>query len=148
MAPRPLSYVSDVRTKELQAAAREKVDPQYDYTTAGAVEIAKEQLRLFDQRVLPVDQAFAEGTTQEERNRLLAAALEGIPAQVRITLLGLTAEQWAAVRAEASRVLDATESVGAPRARCRGHPGPPDRPDGGRPHRRSAGRSPPRSSIP
>jgi membrane-associated HD superfamily phosphohydrolase len=30
VAPRPLSYVSDVRTKELQAAAREKVDPQYD----------------------------------------------------------------------------------------------------------------------
>ena len=111
VAPRPLSYVSDVRTKELQAAAREKVDPQYDYTTAGAVEIAKEQLRLFDQRVLPVDQAFADGTTQEERNRLLAAALEGIPAQVRITLLGLTSEQWAAVRAEASRVLDATESA-------------------------------------
>jgi len=111
VAPRPLSYVSDVRTKELQAAAREKVDPQYDYTTAGAVEIAKEQLRLFDQRVLPVDQAFADGTTQEERNRLLSAALEGIPAQVRITLLGLTPEQWAAVRAEASRVLDATESA-------------------------------------
>ena len=61
VAPRPLSYVSDVRTKELQAAAREAVDPQYDYTTAGAVEIAKEQLRLFDQRVLPVDQAFADG---------------------------------------------------------------------------------------
>ena len=140
--------MSDVRTKELQAAAREKVDPQYDYTTAGAVEIAKEQLRLFDQRVLPVDQAFAEGTTQEERNRLLAAALEGIPAQVRITLLGLTADQWAAVRAEASRVLDATESaelrdtvVADARARLTGQMAR-------RPDRRPSGRSPPRSSIP
>ena len=140
--------MSDVRTKELQAAAREKVDPQYDYTTAGAVEIAKEQLRLFDQRVLPVDQAFAEGTTQEERNRLLAAALEGIPAQVRITLLGLTSEQWAAVRAEASRVLDATESAELREPDGRGHPGPPDRPDGGRPRPTTSGRSPPRSSIP
>jgi membrane-associated HD superfamily phosphohydrolase len=111
LAPRPADYVSQVETSKLQTAARDGVDPQYDFTTQGGVEIAKEQLRLFDQRVQPIDQAFADGTSQEERNRLLAAALEGIPAQVRITLLGLTPEQWAAVRAEASRVLDATESA-------------------------------------
>jgi len=111
LAPRPADYVSQVETAKLQTAARDGVDPQYDFTTQGGVEIAKEQLRLFDQRVQPIDQAFADGTTQEERNRLLSASLEGIPAQVRITLLGLTPEQWAAVRAEASRVLDATESA-------------------------------------
>jgi putative nucleotidyltransferase with HDIG domain len=111
VAPRPADYVSQVRTTKLQTAARDAVDPQYDYTTQHGVEIAKEQLKLFDQRVQPIDQAFAEGTTQQEKSRLLAAALEGIPAQVRITLLGLTPEQWAAVRAEASRVLDATESA-------------------------------------
>jgi putative nucleotidyltransferase with HDIG domain len=111
LAPRPADYVSQVETAKLQTAARDAVDPQYDFTTQGGVEIAKEQLRLFDQRVQPIDQAFADGTTQEERNRLLSASLEGIPAQVRITLLGLTPEQWAAVRAEASRVLDATESA-------------------------------------
>jgi putative nucleotidyltransferase with HDIG domain len=111
LAPRPADYVSDVRTKKLQAAARDAVEPQYDYTTQGAIGIAKEQLKLFDQRVQPIDQGFAEGTSQEEKSRLLSAALEGIPAQVRITMLGLTPEQWAAVRAEASRVLEATESA-------------------------------------
>jgi cyclic-di-AMP phosphodiesterase PgpH len=109
VAPRPADYVSKVETQKLQDAARDAVEPQYDYTTTNAIEIAKEQLRLFDQRVQPIDQAFAEGTPQEEKTRLLGAALEGIPAQVRITLLGLTPEQWASVRAEASRVLDATE---------------------------------------
>jgi cyclic-di-AMP phosphodiesterase PgpH len=110
VAPRPADYVSKVETDKLQNAARDAVEPQYDYTTTGAIEIAKEQLRLFDQRVQPIDQAFAEGTSQEQKSRLLSSALEGIPAQVRITLLGLTPEQWASVRAEASRVLDATES--------------------------------------
>ena len=111
VAPRPADFVSKVETTKLQDAARDAVEPQYDYSTQGALEIAKEQLRLLDQRVQPIDQAFAEGTTQEAKSQLLGSALEGIPAQVRITLLGLTAEQWASVRAEASRVLDATESA-------------------------------------
>ena len=97
----------------------------YDYTTEKARSRSpRSSFALFDQRVLPVDQAFAEGTTQEERNRLLAAALEGIPAQVRITLLGLTAERWEAVRAEASRVLDATESAELRDTDGRRRPGP------------------------
>jgi putative nucleotidyltransferase with HDIG domain len=111
VAPRALKYESKVRTEKLQDEARAGVQPQYDYTTDRAVEISREQLRLFDQRVAPIDQAFAEGTPEEERTTLLRASLEGIPDDVRLTLLGLTPEQWAAVRAEASRVLDATEST-------------------------------------
>ncbi|MFL5725796.1 MAG: HD family phosphohydrolase [Chloroflexota bacterium] len=114
VAPRALEYESKVRTNKLRTAARDAVDPQYDFTTEHAIEIAREQLRLFDQRVRPIDQAFAEGATEEERNTLLGAALEGIPDDVRLTLLGLTADQWASVRAEASRVLDATESSELP----------------------------------
>ncbi|HET9346353.1 MAG TPA: HDIG domain-containing protein [Candidatus Limnocylindrales bacterium] len=111
VAPRPLEYTSEVRTRKLQEAAREDVDLQFDFTTARAIDVAEEQLRLFDQRVRPIDQAFAEGTPPEERTALLASALEGIPDATRLTLVGLTAEQWAAVRAEASRVLDATERI-------------------------------------
>jgi cyclic-di-AMP phosphodiesterase PgpH len=111
VAPRPLEYTSEVRTEKLRAAARDAVDQQYDFTTDRAAEIADDQLRLFDQRVRPIDQAFGEATTPEEKTTLLNAALEGIPAEVRLTLVNLTPEQWAAVRAEASRVLDATERV-------------------------------------
>jgi putative nucleotidyltransferase with HDIG domain len=109
VAPRPLEYESKVQTRKLQEAARAGVDLQYDYTTDRAISIADDQKRLFDQRIRPIDQAFAEGTPEEERATLLGAALEGIPDDVRVTLLSLTPEQWAAVRAEASRVLDATE---------------------------------------
>src|SRR5262245_18176811 len=58
VAPRPLEYVSDIRTKKLRDAAREGVEPQYDYTTERGIELANEQLRLFDQRVRPIDEAF------------------------------------------------------------------------------------------
>jgi hypothetical protein len=110
VAPRATEYESKVLTDKLRSAARDAVENQYDFTTEGAIAAAKEQLRLFDQRVRPIDQAFAEATTPEDKSALLAAALEGISDEVRLTLVGLTPEQWAAVRAEASRVLDATES--------------------------------------
>ena len=109
VAPRPLEYTSDVRTRRLQDEARAGVDLQYDFTIDRGATVAEDQLRLFDQRVRPIDQAFAEGTPEDQRQTLLGAALDGIPDDVRATLLSLTQEQWAAVRAEASRVLDATE---------------------------------------
>src|SRR3954471_6468473 len=91
-APRALEYESKVKTDKLRTAARDGVDPQYDFTTEHAIEIAKEQLRLLDQRVSPIDQAFAADTPEDERNTLLTAALEGIPDDVRLTLVGLTPE--------------------------------------------------------
>jgi hypothetical protein len=60
VAPRPLEYVSQVRTKKLQDAAREGIDLQYDFTTERAVSVAEDQLQAFDQRVQTIDQAFAE----------------------------------------------------------------------------------------
>jgi hypothetical protein len=109
VAPRADEYVSEVETKKLQDAARNAVDPVYDYTTEKAIATAEQQLRRFEQNVRPIDQAFQEGTPDDEKATLLAAALPELPAPIRVTLLGLTAERWAAVRAEASRVLDATE---------------------------------------
>ncbi|HEX5015676.1 MAG TPA: HDIG domain-containing protein [Candidatus Limnocylindrales bacterium] len=111
VAPRPLEFISKVRTEALQDAARKEVDQQYDFTTARGIQVAKDQLAALDQRVAPIDRAFEETTPEEERTALLQSALEGIPAEIKITLLGLTPEQWAAVRAEASRVLDATETT-------------------------------------
>jgi hypothetical protein len=109
VAPRALEYVSDVQTEARRAEARENVEAIYDYTTEKAIRIAGQQLAKFEQLARPVDQAFEPDATPEEKETLLLAALPGISDAARTTLLGLTPERWAAVRAEASRVLDATE---------------------------------------
>jgi membrane-associated HD superfamily phosphohydrolase len=110
LAPRAIEYVSDVLTAEKRQAAAEGVEPVYDYTPEKAAAIADQQLRTFDRQVRPVDQAFTEGTTEEERATLLGAALPGLTEEARSTLLSLTAEEWQTVRKEASRVLEKIET--------------------------------------
>ena len=85
------------------------VDPVYDFTSGQASATAEKQLRAFETRVRTIDQAFAETTPEEQKAALLAAALPGILPEARATLTALTPERWATVRAESSRVLEATE---------------------------------------
>ncbi|HSL33408.1 MAG TPA: HDIG domain-containing protein [Candidatus Limnocylindrales bacterium] len=108
-APRALEYVSEVETEARRTTARNDVEAVYDYTTEKAIRIASQQLAKFEGLARPVDQAFDEDAMPDERTTLLMAAFPGISEGARATLLGLTTERWAAVRAEASRVLDATE---------------------------------------
>jgi hypothetical protein len=109
VAPRALEYVSEVETEARKEEARRAVEQVYDFTTAKASATAEKQLRAFEQRVRPIDQAFAETTPEDQKSTLLEAALPGIPEPVRATLRALTPERWTAVRAESSRVLEATE---------------------------------------
>ncbi len=109
VAPRTGSYVSDLQTKAQRDSASKAVEPVYDYTTEKAIQIANVQLSAFEAKVAPVDQAFAEGVKDAARTTILTAALPGLDDAGRKTLLELTSERWKAVRAEASRVLDATE---------------------------------------
>jgi putative nucleotidyltransferase with HDIG domain len=109
VAPRALEYVSTVETNRLKDEARKAVDLVYDFTTAKASATAEKQLRAFVIRVRAIDQAFATTTSKAEKAKLLAATLPDLPPDVRPTLLELTPERWAAVRAESSRVLEATE---------------------------------------
>ncbi len=109
VAPRADEYVSNVETELRKQDARNRVDLIYDFTTAKASATAEKQLRAFTVRVRPIDQAFAETTPEEQRVTLLGAALPDIPDDVRPALVALTPERWAAVRAESSRVLEATE---------------------------------------
>ena len=109
VAPRADEYVSDVETNLRKAAARAGVEPVYDFTTAKASATAEKQLREFELRVRPIDQAFAETTPADQRETLLAAALPDLPEDARATLLVLTPEKWATVRAESSLVLERTE---------------------------------------
>ncbi|MFL5687857.1 MAG: HDIG domain-containing metalloprotein, partial [Chloroflexota bacterium] len=103
-------YVSDVLTDEARQEARANVLPQYDYTIARGASVAAQQLREFENKVAPIDAAFAEGVTDELRGTLLGQVLPGeLSKDVRETLAGLDAKRWEAVRGEASRVLDSVE---------------------------------------
>jgi putative nucleotidyltransferase with HDIG domain len=109
VAPRALTFTNPILTAQAQEAARKAVDPQYDFTIAGAIALSTEQLAAFASRVLPIDTAFGATTTPEERQRILNQALPDLSSQARTDLLGLSARDWQDVRTEAARILDLTE---------------------------------------
>jgi len=110
VAPRAAEYTSDVLTERQRAAARDLVEPQYDFTIAQGAAIAAQQVRALDRKIAPIEAAFADTVKPEDRATLLAAAL---PSELReadrATLTGLDAARWLAVRTEAARVLDTLE---------------------------------------
>jgi len=108
-APRALNFTNELLTTQAIQAARDKVDPQYDYTTEGAIAVAAEQLSAFTRRVAPLDFAFAPERTAQERAALLDGVLPGLGNNARDILLKLEPRRWTAVRTEAARVLDVTE---------------------------------------
>ncbi len=108
-APRADEYTSAVLTQRQRDAAVAAVEPRYDFTSAGAAAVAARQLRELDTKVAPVEAAFAEGVKPADRNSILHTVLPGLGSADRTTLEGLTAERWAAVRAEAARVLETIE---------------------------------------
>ena len=59
IAPKAVEFESAARTEAERAAARESVEPQYDFTTENAIAIANEQQLAFVRRVLRVDTTFA-----------------------------------------------------------------------------------------
>ncbi|HZC31916.1 MAG TPA: HDIG domain-containing protein [Candidatus Bathyarchaeia archaeon] len=109
VAPRTDGYVSKIQTQADKDAASTAVAPVYDYSSEKALRIAGVQLKAFEDRVKTVDTAFDPATKADVRSALLEAALPGLTEDARVTLVGLKPDRWKAVRAEASRVLDATE---------------------------------------
>jgi putative nucleotidyltransferase with HDIG domain len=109
VAPRTETYVSEVRTAAERAAAVKDVKDVYDYSTQKALLIANERALQLTNRVANVDNAFKPETTEAERAALLAEAIPSLSATARATLKDLTAERWAAIKAEASNVLDRIE---------------------------------------
>src|SRR6476661_6318978 len=109
VAPRADSYPSDILTAEARDKASGDVDFVYDYSTEKATQIAQAQVAAFERQVRNIDKAFEDGTKPDEKATLLESAVPGLTDAARTTLLGMTKERWAAVRAEASRVLDLTE---------------------------------------
>jgi putative nucleotidyltransferase with HDIG domain len=110
LAPRAISFESEVLTEEARAAARREVPPQYTYTTDKAIAIAAEQAAAYERRVRRVDSAFASDMTPEDRASFLQVAITNpsLSETAAATLVELDAARWASVRTEAARVLDAT----------------------------------------
>ncbi len=107
-APQAISFDSEILTQEARAAARDAVPPQYDFTSEKAIAIASEQAIEFTGRVGRVDTAFSVELSAEERQSLLEIVLPDLTDTARATLVELDAPRWAAVRAEAAKILDAT----------------------------------------
>src|SRR4051812_45464089 len=108
-APRALNFTNELLTDQARQAARDSVDPQYDYTSERAIAIAAEQLTAFTRRVAPIESAFAPETSADHRAALLDSALPDLSDDARTVLQNLEPGRWTAVRAEAARVLDITE---------------------------------------
>jgi hypothetical protein len=77
VAPATREYTSDVLTAEARDAARKAVVPQYDFTIARGASVAAEQVRELERKVAPIDAAFADGVSDEDRATILADALSG-----------------------------------------------------------------------
>ena len=107
-APRATTFESEVQTEAAREAARAAVPNQYDFTPDKAIAIAAEQQLAFDDRVDRVDAAFDLELTSEDRQAFLETAVPNLPDTSRAALIALDRVRWAAVRAEATRVLDAT----------------------------------------
>jgi cyclic-di-AMP phosphodiesterase PgpH len=103
-----ISFESETLTEDARRAARTAVPFQYDYTSEKAIAIAAEQASAFTERVRRIDTAFASEITPEERTALLEVAIADLTPKGLLTLEGLDATRWTAVRDEAARILDAT----------------------------------------
>ncbi len=110
-APRAATYVSDIQTEADKQAAVQGVPPQYDYTAQKGQQLAIQQDAAFEERVGPIDAAFAASVKPADRKAILSTAVDGLSDASRTTLEGLDAKGWATVRTEAGRVLDMTERL-------------------------------------
>jgi len=109
VAPSAIEFDSAVQTAAAQQAARDAVEPQYDFTSEKAIAIAAEQALAFERRVSEVDTLFATAMKPAERAALLMTVLPDLSSASAKTLASLDGTGWTAVRAEAARVLDAIE---------------------------------------
>ena len=119
----PIEYISDVLTEQAREAARADIDFQYDFTIARGASAAAQQVRELERKVAPIDAAFAEGVSAEDRATLLEEVLVGeLGSDDRATLLALDAARWQAVRTEVVPGARHGRAQRAPRHRGRAHP--------------------------
>src|SRR5918995_5408666 len=90
VAPRTVEYTSEVLTQRARDAARADIDPQYNFTIARGAAAAAQQVRDCERKVAPIDAAFADSVSAEDRAALLEEVLVGgLGGDDRATLLSL-----------------------------------------------------------
>ena len=104
-APRTLVFESATETAAARQAARDAVPPQYDYKAETAAALTRRQLDALAVLLAPVDAAFADGLTSEDRRAALSETLPDLTLSSRKTLYALAPERWSLAGAEATRVL-------------------------------------------
>src|SRR3954468_2582510 len=109
VAPRSVTYVSDIATQQQQEQARNAVGPQYDFTTQKGEQSAERQGELFDTAMGPIDAAFAAAIDTPTRREALAQASPNLSSASVATLQGLTGVGWTNLRTEMARVLDSAQ---------------------------------------
>ena len=109
LAPRAITYTSDILTAQTRDAARKAVEPQYDFTPDKASAVARSKIRLATVITL-VDNAFDPSVTEADRIVLLETAIAGLSDEARANLMALPLTRWAEVRKESARILDQLES--------------------------------------
>ena len=111
LAPRAITYTSDILTAQTRDAARKAVEPQYDFTPDKASAVARQQALAFARVVAPVDNAFDPSVSVEaDRIVLLETAIPGLSDEARANLMALPLTRWAEVRKESARILDQLEA--------------------------------------
>jgi putative nucleotidyltransferase with HDIG domain len=109
VAPKAMTYTSDIATAADRAAAGNGVKPRYDYTQDQAARIADRQAAAYGRAVAPVDAAFDKSVTDAARSALLKVVLPSLSDSARKTLEGLSPTEWKALRDDAANVLDQVE---------------------------------------
>jgi membrane-associated HD superfamily phosphohydrolase len=110
LAPRTITYTSNILTAQTRDAARKAVEPQYDYTPDKASAVARQQALAFARVVAPVDKAYEPTVSEADRNVLLQTAVPSLTDDARASLMALTPSRWTEVRKESARILDQLET--------------------------------------
>ena len=108
VAPKAHDFESEVQTSAARKAASDAVPFQYTFTTENAIAIAASQQVALEDHFGQIDTTFSADLSAEGRKTLLQTAVPGLSAAARETLVALDVADWATVRTEAARVLDAT----------------------------------------
>jgi putative nucleotidyltransferase with HDIG domain len=109
VAPRAIDFESTVLTDQAREAARQAVEPQYDFTSEKAIAVASEQLDAFDRIGRTMTRALDAQTAPEDRQALIDAAAPDLSDEALTTLAALDQDRWLIVQDEARGVLDETE---------------------------------------
>jgi putative nucleotidyltransferase with HDIG domain len=110
LAPRALTYTSAIQTQAARDAARNQVDPQYDFTPDKAAAVVRQQTAALERLTAPVDNAFDPATAEAARIAILETALPGLTDASRANLMALPLTRWPVIRDESAKILEQLES--------------------------------------